>query len=41
MVERAERGALQKRIVDERELHRMFELRIPQIQSERVFAGAA
>jgi len=41
MVERAERGVLQKRIADERELHRMFELRAPQRQTERIFAGAA
>jgi hypothetical protein len=41
MVERAERGALQKRIVDEMELQRLFELQIPHMQSEPVLAGAA
>ena len=41
MVERAEKGAQQKRIVDERELQRMFALQIPQMQSEPVYAGAA
>jgi hypothetical protein len=40
-VERAERGAQQKRIVDELELQRLFELQPPQMQSEPVFAGAA
>jgi hypothetical protein len=40
-VERAERGAQQRRIVEEMELQRLFELRIPQMQSEPVFAGAA
>ena len=40
-VERAERGALQKQIVDELELGRLFELQIPQLQSEQVLVGAA
>jgi hypothetical protein len=40
-VERAERGALQKQIVDELELRRLFELQIPQMQSEPVLVGAA
>ena len=45
-VERVERGAQQKRIVDERivdemELRRMFELQVPLMHSERVYAGAA
>ena len=40
-VERAERGAQQKKIVDEIELRRMFELQLPQMHSEPVFAGAA
>jgi hypothetical protein len=40
-VERAERGALQKRIGDEMELRRMFELQAPQMDRERVYAGAA
>jgi hypothetical protein len=40
-VERAERGAQQKRVADEMELRRMFELRAPQMHSEPVFAGAA
>ena len=41
MVERAERGAFQKRIVDEMELLRLFELQVPQTQSEPAYAGAA
>jgi hypothetical protein len=40
-VERAERGAQQKRIADEMELRRMFELQAPQMDREPVFAGAA
>jgi hypothetical protein len=40
-VELAEQGAQQKRTVDEMELRRMFELQVPQMQSEPVFAGAA
>ena len=40
-VERAERGVLRKRIVDEMELQRMFDLQVPQIHSEPVYAGAA
>jgi hypothetical protein len=40
-VERAERGAQQKRVADEMELRRMFELPAPQMHSEPVFAGAA
>jgi hypothetical protein len=40
-VERAELGAFRKRLLDERELQRMFELQAPQIQSEQVYAGAA
>jgi hypothetical protein len=40
-VERAERSAQQKRIVDERELRRMFELPGPRMHSEPVLAGAA
>ena len=39
-VERAERGVLQKRFVDELELRRMFELQVPQM-SETIYAGAA
>jgi hypothetical protein len=41
MVERAERSAQQKRIADEKELRRMFELQVPQMRDEQVFAGAA
>ncbi|MFZ0759432.1 MAG: hypothetical protein WAM69_05715 [Candidatus Sulfotelmatobacter sp.] len=41
MVERAERGAQQKRLVEEMELMRMFELQASQMHSEPVFAGAA
>ncbi|MGA8503369.1 MAG: hypothetical protein WB683_17590 [Candidatus Sulfotelmatobacter sp.] len=40
-VERAEQGALQKQIVDELELQRLFELQIPQMQSEPILLGAA
>ena len=40
-VEWAERGARQKRIVDEMELRRLFELQLPQMNREAVFAGAA
>ena len=40
-VERAERGAFQKQIVDEMELVRMFDLQVPQMHGEPVFAGAA
>jgi hypothetical protein len=40
-VVRAEMSAQQKRIADEMELQRMFELQAPQMQSETVLAGAA
>jgi hypothetical protein len=40
-VERVERGAQQKRIFDELELQLLFELPVPQMQSEPAFAGAA
>jgi hypothetical protein len=40
-VERAEWSAQQKRIVDERELRRIFELQAPQMHREPVLAGAA
>jgi hypothetical protein len=40
-VERAERGAFQKRVLDEMELRRMFELQVPQMRSEPAYAGAA
>ena len=40
-VERAERGAFQKRVVDEMELRRMFELQVPEMRSEQAYAGAA
>jgi hypothetical protein len=40
-VERAERGAQQKRIANEVELQRLFELQVPQMHSEQVLAGAA
>ena len=36
-----ERGAQQKRIADAMELHRLFELRAPQMHSEPVLLGAA
>jgi hypothetical protein len=41
MVERAERGLLQKRIADEMELQRMFELQAPRMNNEPAYAGAA
>jgi len=40
-VERAERGAFQKQIVDEMELLRMFDLQASQMHSEPAYAGAA
>ena len=40
-VERAECGALQKKLVDEMELLRMFDLQVPETHSEPAFAGAA
>jgi hypothetical protein len=40
-VERAEQGAQGKRLADEKELRRLFELQAPQMQHEQVFAGAA
>jgi len=40
-VERAERGAQQKRIADAMELQRLYELRLPHMQSEPVLVGAA
>jgi len=40
-VERAEQGLLQKRLVEEMELRRMFELQVPQMRSETIYAGAA
>ena len=40
-VERAERGAFQKRVLDEMELQKMFDLQAPQMHSEPVYAGAA
>jgi hypothetical protein len=42
-VERAEQSAQQKRLAEELELRRLFELQSPQTQTqrERVWAGAA
>ncbi len=40
-VERAERGALKRKITEEVELKRMFELQISPVHNERIFAGAA
>jgi hypothetical protein len=45
-VERVERGAHQRRIVDARivdemELRQMFELQLPRMHGEPVYAGAA
>jgi hypothetical protein len=40
-VERAELSAQHKRIFDQKELERMFELQIPSMQGEPVFVGAA
>jgi hypothetical protein len=40
-VERAERSVQRKRSVDEMELRRLFELQVPQMHREPVFAGAA
>jgi hypothetical protein len=40
-VERAELGVFRKRLVDEMELERIFELQVPQMRSEQVLVGAA
>ena len=40
-VERAEQSARQKRLADEMELRRIFELQLPPMQIEPVLAGAA
>jgi hypothetical protein len=40
-VEQVERGAFQKRVLDEMELRRMFELQVSEIRSEPAYAGAA
>jgi hypothetical protein len=40
-VERAELSAQHKRIVDEKELDRIFQLQLPCMQGEPVFMGAA
>jgi hypothetical protein len=40
-VERAELGLLSKRIADEMELRRMFELQAPRMHNEPAYAGAA
>jgi hypothetical protein len=40
-VERAERGVLRKRLAEEMELRRMYELQAPQMASEPAYAGAA
>lgn len=41
MVERAERCALQKQIIDELGLQRLFALQAPKMQSEPILVGAA
>ncbi len=40
-VERAERAAFRKQIVEEMELLRTLDLQVPQMRSESVYAGAA
>jgi hypothetical protein len=40
-VERAERSARQKRLADQMELHRLFELPAQALHGEPVLAGAA
>jgi hypothetical protein len=40
-VERAERGAQRRRIAEEMELRRLFDLEDPQIHREPAYAGAA
>jgi hypothetical protein len=40
-VERAESGVLRKRLAEEMELLRMYELQAPQMDSEPAYAGAA
>jgi hypothetical protein len=41
VVERAELGVERKRIADEMELRRIFELQAPHMRSEQVLVGAA
>ena len=40
-VERAEQSVQQKRVAEENELRRLFELQGSQTKRERIFAGAA
>jgi hypothetical protein len=40
-VERTEQSAEQKRLTDEMELQRIYQLRVPFMQYERIYAGAA
>ena len=40
-VERAERSAFRRQVVDEMELLRMYTLQVPQMDSEPAYAGAA
>jgi hypothetical protein len=40
-VERAERHTEQKRIADERELKRIYELQVPLARNQQIFVGAA
>ena len=40
-VERAEAASSRSESLDEMELRRMFELQVPQMQNEPVYAGAA
>ena len=40
-VERAERSAFRKQLVNEMELLRMYELQLPQMDSQPAYAGAA
>jgi len=40
-VERAEHSSEQKRITDERELRRLYELQIPMTRNQEIFVGAA
>jgi hypothetical protein len=40
-VDRAERRAIEKRIVDDRELHEIFAMQIPVSDSDRLLVGAA
>jgi len=41
VVERAERSAERKRVADEQELRRLYELQVAQVQVDQILVGAA